>query len=112
MSSSVHINNNEKDIWILGKGPTQGLDGTAFTAGTLYHIKFTQSRKKFVLSLHSGGSSSFLFVNATKVYQPKGKQSKIKDYALYLGNILKDFAISGKKKSRIKRRHNFFFCWF
>ena len=108
MSSSVHIDNNGKDIWILGKGPTQGLDGTTFTAGILYHIKFTQSRKKFVLSLHSGGSSSFLFVNATKVYQLKGKQSKIKDYALYLGNILKDFAISGKKKSKIKRSHIFF----
>ena len=26
MSSSVHINNKGKDILILGKGPTQGLD--------------------------------------------------------------------------------------
>ena len=26
MSSSVHINNNNKDILILGEGPTQGLD--------------------------------------------------------------------------------------
>ena len=112
MSSSVHIDNNGKDIWILDKKPLQGLDGTTFTAEALYPIKLTRSGKKIVLSLHYSGSSSFLLVNATKAYQLKGKQSKIKDYALYLGNILKDFAISGKKKSRIKRSHNFFFCWF
>ena len=28
MSSSGHIDNREKDILILGKRPTQGLDGT------------------------------------------------------------------------------------
>ena len=28
MSSSVHINNKNKDILILGEGPTQGLDDT------------------------------------------------------------------------------------
>ena len=29
MRSSVHIDNKKKDILILGKGPTQGFDGTA-----------------------------------------------------------------------------------
>ena len=33
---------------------------------------------------------SFLFVNAKKIYQFKGKNSEIKDYALCLGNISKD----------------------
>ena len=33
MSSSVHIDNKNKDILILGKGPTQGLDDTTLTAG-------------------------------------------------------------------------------
>ena len=32
MSSSVQIHNKGKDILILGKGPTQGLDDTTFTA--------------------------------------------------------------------------------
>ena len=32
MSSSVHVDNKEKDILILIKGPTQGLDGTTVTA--------------------------------------------------------------------------------
>ena len=42
MSSSVHIDNKGKDILILGKGPTQELDGTTFTAEPLYTINFTQ----------------------------------------------------------------------
>ena len=36
MSSSVHVDNKKKDILILGKGPTQGLDGTTLTAEELF----------------------------------------------------------------------------
>ena len=32
MSSSVHVDNKKKDIFILGEGPTQGLDDTTLTA--------------------------------------------------------------------------------
>ena len=73
MSSPVHIDNKEKYILILGKGPSQGLDGTTFTAEALCLINFTQSGKSFVLSLHKNGSNRFLFVNATKVHQFKAK---------------------------------------
>ena len=31
MSSSVYTDNKNKDILILGEGPTQGLDGTTLT---------------------------------------------------------------------------------
>ena len=31
MSSSIHVDNKKKDIFILGEGPTQGLDGTTST---------------------------------------------------------------------------------
>ena len=36
MSSSVHVYNKEKDILILGKGPTQGLYGTTLTAEKIF----------------------------------------------------------------------------
>ena len=42
MSSSVHVDNKKKDILILGKGPTQGLDGTILTAEKLYSLNFTE----------------------------------------------------------------------
>ena len=83
MSSSMHIDNKGKDILILGKGPTQGLDGTTFTAESKYPITLMQSRKSFALSLHYNGSNSFLFVNVTEVYQFKAKSSEIKDYTLF-----------------------------
>ena len=66
MSSSVHIDNKEKDILIFGEGPTHGLDNTTLKAEAKYSINFTQSRKWFVLSLQYNGSNSFLFVNYYK----------------------------------------------
>ena len=37
-------------------------------------------RKNICTSLHYNGSNSFLFVNATNVYQFKAKDSEMKDY--------------------------------
>ena len=87
MSSSVQIDNKGKDILTFGEGPSQRLDGTTFPAEAKYHIDFTQSRKRFVLSLHYNGNNSFLLINPTKVYPFKAKKSEIKDYALCLSNI-------------------------
>ena len=98
MSSTVHVDNKGKNILILGEGPTQGLDDTTLTAEAKYPINFTQSGKRFVLSQYYDGSNSFLFVNATKVYQFKAKELEIKDDALCLGNISKDFTINNLKK--------------
>ena len=43
MSSSDHIDNNKKDILVVGKGPTQGLEHT-LTAGKIYSINFTVTK--------------------------------------------------------------------
>ena len=76
-SSSVHINNKKKDILILGKGPTQGLDGTTLTAEKMYSISFTENNKKFCLSLHYSRANSYLFVNGTEIHILKAKDSEI-----------------------------------
>ena len=99
MSSSVHVDNKGKDILILGEGPTQGLDDTTLTAEAKYPINFTQPNKRFVLSLHYNGSNSFVFVNTTKLYKFKAKKSDMKDYALCLGNVSKDFTLNNMKKT-------------
>ena len=98
MNSSVYIDNKGKDILILGEVPRQGLDDTTLTAEGKYPINFSQSGKRFVISLHCNGSKSFLFVNATNVYQFKGKDFEIKDYAECLGNISKEFTTNNMKK--------------
>ena len=90
MSSFVHVDNKRKDILILSKRLTQGLNDTTLTAEAKYPLNFTQSGKRFALRLHYEGSNSFLFVNVTKVYHFKAKNSEIKDYTLCLGNISKD----------------------
>ena len=68
MSSSVHIGNKNKDVLILGFGPTQALDDITLTAEAQYSINFSRSNRNFCLNLHYNRSSSFLFVNATKIY--------------------------------------------
>ena len=70
----MHNGNKNKDILILGEGQTQGLDDTILTAEAGYPINFTQPIERFVLSPHYNGTNSFLFVNATKVYQFKSKR--------------------------------------
>ena len=45
MSFCAHIDNKKKDILILGKGPTQGLEHT-LTAEKMYSINFTATKIK------------------------------------------------------------------
>ena len=100
MSSSVHIDNKNKDILIPRDGPTPELDDTILTTEAKYPINFTQLGKWFILSLYYNGSNSFLFVNATKTYQLKAKKFEIKYYTLCLDNISKDFTINSMKKKQ------------
>ena len=46
MRSSAHIDNKKKDIPILGKGQTQGLEHT-LSAEKMASINFTVTKKKF-----------------------------------------------------------------
>ena len=50
MSFSAHIDNKKKDILVLGKGPTQGLEHT-LTAEKMYSINFTVTKKKFCITM-------------------------------------------------------------
>ena len=77
ISPSVYIDKKKKDILILCKDSTQGLNDTQLTAEAQYSINFSRSNRKFCLSLHYKGSNS-LFVNVTKTYQFKAKDFEIK----------------------------------
>ena len=112
MSSCVPVGNKNKDILILGEGLTQGLDHTTLRAEAVYPINFKWPNKSFVVSVHYNENNSFLFLNATKIYQFKAKKSEIKDYTLFWGNISKDFTISNMEKIGIRRSCKIFFCWF
>ena len=90
MSSSVHIDDNKKDILILGKGPTQAtqvLDDATLIAEAQYSINFSRSNRKYCLTSHYNGSNVFLFVNTTKMYQIKVNDSEIKKNILCVYEI-------------------------
>ena len=96
MSSSSHIDNKKKDILVLGKGPTQGLEHT-LTAEKMYSINFTVTNKMFCLSLHYNGANIYLFVNGTEIYKFKAKDSEILVGPICLGNISKDWSVDNMK---------------
>ena len=73
MSSSVHVNNNPKNILVLGKDFAQGLDNTATYAEKLYSLNFTENNKKFCLSHHYNGANSTYLLMVQKFINLKQK---------------------------------------
>ena len=98
MSSSIHIDNEKKDILVLGRGPTQGLEIT-LTEEKMYPNNFKVTKNKFCFSLHYSGSNSYLFVNGTEIIKFKAKDSEIVTSPLCLGNISKDWSVDNMKKT-------------
>ena len=98
MSSSIHIDHKKKkDILVLGRGPTQGLEST-LTAEKMYSFNFTATRKKFCLRLHYNGSNSYSSVNGTEICKFKAKDSEIVASPFCLRNISKDWSTDNMKK--------------
>ena len=110
MSSSKKIDNRQKYILILGKGPTQGLEHT-LGAAKMYSINFTEHNKDFCLNVHYNGTNSYLFVNDKEIHKFKAKNSEIVATPLCPGNISKDWSIDNMKKNWIKRVCLWFLCW-
>ena len=100
MSSSTNTDRRKKDILILGKGLTQGLEYT-LSAKKMYSINFTINNKKFCLNLHYNGANSYLFVNGTEFYKFKAKDSEIAAPPLCVGNIWKDWSVDNLKKTAL-----------
>ena len=98
MSFSTLVDNKKKDILVLRKGPTQGLEHT-LTAEKIYSINFTVTKKKLYLSLHYNGANSCLFVNGTEMQKFKAKDSEIAASALCLGNISRDWSTGNMKRT-------------
>ena len=66
----------------------------------MYYINFTLTRNRFCLSLHYNGANSYLFVNGTKIYKFKAKDSKVLVGPVCLGNISKDRSVDNMKRTR------------
>ena len=100
MSSTTKIDNREKAILIVGKGPTQALQQT-LSAEKMYSINFTYKKKNnmLCLSLHYNRANSYWFVNGEEIIKFKAKNSEIVATPLCLGNISKDWSVDNMKKT-------------
>ena len=98
MSTSIHIGNKKKDILVVGRGPTQGLEHI-LTTEKMYSINFTVTKNKFCSSLPYNAGNSYLFVNGTEIFKFKAKDSAIVASPLCLGKISKDWATDNMKKT-------------
>ena len=101
LSSSIHANNKKNNIFVLGQDFVQGINGATIYPEKMYSINFTESNKKFCLSLHYNEHSSYLSVNGTEIYKFKAKDSEIVASPLCLRNISKDFSVDNMKKTGI-----------
>ena len=89
MSSSAPINSKKKQHISSWSGTNTRIR-TCTNCKKMYSIIFTVTRKKFCLSLHYNGANHYLFVNVTKIYKFKAKDSDIVVGPICLGNISKD----------------------
>ena len=92
LSSSVHPNNRDNNILVLGKDFIQGLNGRTIYSESMSKTDFAEQNKKFVLSLHYNDDDSYLFCNGVKQYKFKTKNSEISRNLLCLGNINPEFS--------------------
>ena len=101
MGSSSHVDNKNKDILVLGKGPIQRLKHT-LAEEKLYSIKSTEHNKIFCLSLHYNRANSYLFVNSTEVIEFKAKDSKTAKTPFFSWKHFKRLFCWWFEKDRIK----------
>ena len=69
LSSSVHANNKVNNVLVLGKALAQGTNGTTIYAEKMYSTNFTVNNRKFCLSLHFNGNSSYLFLSGKEIHK-------------------------------------------
>ena len=91
MSSSAHVDNKKKNIFIPRLGSTQGLNDTTLTAEKKVFIQFYLEWEKMCLSLHDNGDNGYTFVNGIEVIEFKAKDSELSK------------AISRMSRKRFKR---------
>ena len=91
MSFSVHATNKARNIYVMGKDFIQGIDDTNIYAEKNFRTNFTDSGKKFILSLHYNGSNSYLFVNGYQELKFTEKNANIPKRTLNIDNLSSDW---------------------
>ena len=64
----------------------------------MYSVNFTESNKKFYLSLDYNRANSYLFLSGTEIVKFKAKGSEIVENTLCIGSISEDFSVANMKR--------------
>ena len=99
MGFSVHAINRANHISLMSDGLTQGINDTTIYVEKNYYRNFTDSGKKFVLSLHYNGNDSYLFVNGRQELKFKCKTDQLVKEKLCIGNLSDQWAASESEKT-------------
>ena len=99
MIFSIHRTNRANHIYIMGDGPTQGIDDTTIYSEKKYFRNFTEPNVKFVLSLHYNGNDSYLFVNGRQELKFKCKTDQLVKQKLCIGNLSDQCTASESEKT-------------
>ena len=93
MSLSTKIDNRKKDILLLDKGPTQGLEHT-LSAEKIFDWFYW----KYFVWAYIIMENSYLLVNGKEIQKFKAKDSEIVGTPLCLGDVSKDSLVNNMKK--------------
>ena len=101
MRFSVHATNRANNIYVMGKGLTQGINDTTIYAEKNFYRNFTDFGKKFMLSLHYNGDDSYLFVNGRQELKFKAKTDQLIKENLCIGNLSDQCTTSESEKTGV-----------
>ena len=87
MSFSKQANNKANNIYVIGKDYITKINDTTIYTEKMFYRNFTDTGKKFILSLHYNGDNSYLFVNGREELKLKTKADQIINKNLCLGNL-------------------------
>ena len=102
--SLLHSNNKANYIYVMIKGPVQGIDDTTLYAEKVYSQNFTQPNKKFVLSLHYNDDNNYLFVNGKQELKFKCKTDQLVKEKLRIGNLSNNWSPIEAQKTGLYRK--------
>ena len=83
----------------MGNGFVQGINDMTLNAEKIYSQNFTQSNKKFVLSLHYNDNDSCLFINGKQELNFKDKADQSIKEQLCIGNLSNQWTTSESEKT-------------
>ena len=99
MSFSVHTTNRANNIYLMGRGFTQGINATMIYVEKNFYRNVTDPGKKFVLSLHYNGDDSYLFINGRQELKFKAKTDQLVKEKLCIGNLSDQWTTSESEKT-------------